>query len=69
MRKLLGVGGAAAVAGGLLLASASPAQADVPVAGKVTICITVTPKSVSVTINDQSLSSPPVGQPTTCVVL
>lgn len=69
MKRLLGVTGAVALTGGVLLASASPASADVPVAGKVTICITVTPKSVSVTVNDQSLSSPPVGQPTTCVVL
>jgi hypothetical protein len=53
---------------GLAAASPPPAQAA-PIVGELFVCVTITPKSVSVTINDQTIGSPVVEQPRTCIFL
>ena len=64
MRKVGAVLFAGAIAGaGLVMAAPSPAGAD----EVVTVCITITPKSVSVRIDDQTIIGPTVEQPRTCI--
>lgn len=51
------------------LAVAAPSAEAAPVVGEVSVCLTVTPKSVSVTVEDTTIGSPTVEQPRTCVIL
>ena len=63
MRKVIAVAAAGAVALVGLAVAAPPAHA----ADVIEVCLTVTPKSVSVTVNGEVIGSPVVEQPRTCV--
>lgn len=65
MKKVGGLVAATALSMGALVATASPASADV----LLVLCVTVTDKSVSVQIGGEELLVGPVGVNRTCIVI
>lgn len=55
----------AAVALGVGAAFAAPAQAAEP--ALVSVCVTITPKSITIEVNGPLVNAPVEGTPTTCV--